>query len=160
MTGEEKALYQQIQNLERDLAHSRRETDDHRVQLSVKEEEDLPFAKCDFCIQHRARAERKRTQDDVDQDNAALRMHLEDIKAEKLMYYSNRPITMSIIEAMELDREQEGQQQQGGQQEQGGHWQEQEYDAAYDAAYNAAYDANYEAMYKPGGSMYDNYCYE
>ena len=104
MTGEEKALYQQIQNLERDLAHSRRETDDHRVQLSVKEEEDLPFAKCDFCIQHRARAERKRTQDDVDQDNAALRMHLEDIKAEKLMYYSNRAMArrspkkyMSII---------------------------------------------------------------
>ena len=42
MTGEEKALYQQIQNLERDLAHSRRETDDHRVQLSVKEEEEAP----------------------------------------------------------------------------------------------------------------------
>jgi hypothetical protein len=32
MTDEEKD--QQIQKLERDLAHSRRETDDHRVQLS------------------------------------------------------------------------------------------------------------------------------
>jgi hypothetical protein len=72
--------------------------------LTIICREHLPFAKCDFCIQHRARAERKRTQDHVDQDNAALRMHLEDIKAEKLMYYSNRAMArrspkkyMSII---------------------------------------------------------------
>jgi len=58
--------------------------------LTIICREHLPFAKCDFCIQHRSRAERKRTQADVDTDNAALRMHLEDIKAEKLMYYSNR----------------------------------------------------------------------
>jgi hypothetical protein len=52
--------------------------------------EHLPFAKCDFCIQHRAKAERKRTQAALEIDNLALREHLKDIENEKLMYYSNR----------------------------------------------------------------------
>ena len=52
--------------------------------------EHLPFAKCDFCIQHRAKAERKRTQAALEIDNMALREHLKDIENEKLMYYSNR----------------------------------------------------------------------
>ena len=52
--------------------------------------EHLPFAKCDFCIQHRAKKERKRTQEALDEDNMALREHLKDIRNEKLYYYSNR----------------------------------------------------------------------
>ena len=52
--------------------------------------EHLPFAKCDFCIQHRAKAERKRTDTAVEMDNMALRLHLKDIENEKMMYYSNR----------------------------------------------------------------------
>jgi hypothetical protein len=52
--------------------------------------EHMPFAKCDFCIKHRAKAERKRTKEAIEEDNAELRLHLQDIKAEKMMYYSNR----------------------------------------------------------------------
>jgi hypothetical protein len=52
--------------------------------------EHLPFAKCDFCIQHRAKAERRRTDAAIATDNMALRSHLKDIENEKLMYYSNR----------------------------------------------------------------------
>ena len=52
--------------------------------------EHIPFAKCDYCIQHRAKAERKRTPDAVETDNKALRAHIKDVENEKLMYYSNR----------------------------------------------------------------------
>jgi len=52
--------------------------------------EHIPFAKCDFCIQHRAKAERKRSDDVLQKDNLALREHIKDIENEKLVYYSNR----------------------------------------------------------------------
>jgi hypothetical protein len=52
--------------------------------------EHLPFVKCDFCIKHRAKAERKRTNEALQADNSALREHLKDVEAEKLHYYSNR----------------------------------------------------------------------
>jgi hypothetical protein len=52
--------------------------------------EHIPFAKCTFCIQHRAKAERKRNQTAIDTDNQALRAHLKDVENEKLYYYSNR----------------------------------------------------------------------
>ena len=58
--------------------------------LNIICREHMPFAKCDFCIKHRSKAERKRTQEAIEEDNAELRLHLLDVKAEKLMYYSNR----------------------------------------------------------------------
>ena len=54
--------------------------------------EHLPFAKCDTCIRHRQKAERKRSKDLVDEDRKALRAHLEDVKHEKLYYYHNRDV--------------------------------------------------------------------
>ena len=60
------------------------------VLLTIICREHMPFAKCDFCIKHRAKAERKRTKEAIEEDNAELRLHLQDIKAEKMMYYSNR----------------------------------------------------------------------
>ena len=52
--------------------------------------EHLPFAKCNICIRHRQKAERKRTDEVMEEDRVALRAHLEEVKNEKLMYYSNR----------------------------------------------------------------------
>ena len=52
--------------------------------------EHIPFAKCDFCIRHRNKKERKRTVEVVQKDMEELRLHLEMIKAEKLTYYGNR----------------------------------------------------------------------
>ena len=52
--------------------------------------EHLPFAKCNICIRHRQKAERKRTEEVMEEDRILLRAHLEEVKNEKLMYYSNR----------------------------------------------------------------------
>ena len=52
--------------------------------------EHIPFAKCDFCIRHRSKRERKRTPEVVQADMEELRLHLEMVKSEKLTYYGNR----------------------------------------------------------------------
>ena len=63
-------------------------SDDHLRKIICREH--LPFAKCDTCIRHRQKAERKRTKIMIDEDRKALRQHLEEVKHEKIYYYHNR----------------------------------------------------------------------
>ena len=52
--------------------------------------EHLPFAKCNFCIRQRQKSDRRRSQKDIDKDNKDLKAHLDMVRNEKMMYYSNR----------------------------------------------------------------------
>ena len=52
--------------------------------------EHLPFAKCNFCIRQRQKSDRRRTKKIIEDDNKELKDHLDMVRNEKQMYYSNR----------------------------------------------------------------------
>ena len=63
-------------------------TDNELVKIICREH--LPFAKCNVCIANRQKNETKRTKEQVKEDQILYRAHLDEVKAERLYYYSNR----------------------------------------------------------------------
>ena len=63
-------------------------TDNELVKIICREH--LPFAKCNVCIANRQKNETKRTKEQVKEDATLYRAHLDEAKAERLYYYSNR----------------------------------------------------------------------